>query len=165
MSTELAVELDGQYRAMKEGAGVLERSSRAMFLVRGPDAAEFLQGQLTNDIEALEPGTGCYAALLDRKGHMQADMRVLRLSTGGLWLDTEADGGRSGRCAICEMYRIGREVEIEDATGEWALLSRDRARPRPSVRGGAARRRARPARVLASAASRASPSQPTSAST
>ena len=66
MSTELAVELDGQYRAMKEGAGVLERSSRAMFLVRGPDAAEFLQGQLTNDIEALEPETGCYSAL-DRR--------------------------------------------------------------------------------------------------
>ncbi|HYQ12374.1 MAG TPA: folate-binding protein, partial [Solirubrobacterales bacterium] len=91
MSTEVAVELDGQYRAMKEGAGVLERSSRAMLLVRGPDAAEFLQGQLTNDIEALEPETGCYSALLDRKGHMQADMRVLRLSTGDIWIDTEAE--------------------------------------------------------------------------
>ena len=55
----------------------------------GPDAREFLQGQLTNDIEELEPGRGCYAALLDRKGHMQADMRVLRLSTGEIWLDTE----------------------------------------------------------------------------
>ena len=122
MSTELAVELDGQYRAMKEGAGVLERSSRAMFLVRGPDAAEFLQGQLTNDIEALEPETGCYSALLDRKGHMQADMRVLRLSTGDIWIDTEAEAfGAVDR--HLRMYSVGREVEIEDASGEWALLS------------------------------------------
>ena len=122
MSTEVAVELDGQYRAMKEGAGVLERSSRAMFLVGAPDAAEFLQGQLTNDIEALESDSGCYAALLDRKGHMQADVRVLRLSTGDLWLDTEAEASGAVERHL-RMYSVGREVEIEDVAGEWALLS------------------------------------------
>ena len=122
MSTEVAVEIDGQYRAMKEGAGVLDRSKRGMLLVRGADAAEFLQGQLTNDIEALEPETGCYSALLDRKGHMQADMRVLRLSTGDIWIDTEAEAfGAVDR--HLRMYSIGREVEIEDASGEWTLLS------------------------------------------
>jgi folate-binding protein YgfZ len=122
VSTEVAVEIDGQYRAMKEGAGVLDRSKRGMLLVRGADAAEFLQGQLTNDIEALEPETGCYSALLDRKGHMQADMRVLRLSTGDIWIDTEAEAfGAVDR--HLRMYSIGREVEIEDASGEWTLLS------------------------------------------
>ena len=68
---------------------------RGKLEVRGADAAEFLQGQLTNDVEALVPGSGCYAALLDRKGHMQADMRVLRLERREVWLDTEpeaADG-------------------------------------------------------------------------
>ena len=122
MSVEVAVEIDGQYRAMKEGAGVLNRSSRGMFLVRGGDAAEFLQGQLTNDVEALEPDAGCYAALLDRKGHMQADMRVLRLSTGELWLDTEAEAGGAVERHL-RMYSIGREVAIEDVSGQWALLS------------------------------------------
>jgi tRNA-modifying protein YgfZ len=122
VSAEVAVEIDGQYRAMKEAAGVLDRSSRGMLLVRGADAAEFLQGQLTNDIEALEPAAGCYAALLDRKGHMQADMRVLRLSNGDMWLDTEPDT-RAGVERHLRMYSIGREVEIEDASGEWTLLS------------------------------------------
>jgi tRNA-modifying protein YgfZ len=122
VSTEVAVEIDGQYRAMKEGAGVLDRSSRGMLLVRGADAAEFLQGQLTNDVEALDPDTGCYSALLDRKGHMQADMRVLHLSTGGLWLDTEAEAAGAVERHL-RMYSIGREVEIQDASGEWELIS------------------------------------------
>ena len=122
MSTEVAVEIDGQYRAMKEGAGVLDRSKRGMLLLRGPDVAEFLQGQLTNDIEALEPGSGCYSALLDRKGHMQADMRVLRLSTGDLWIDTEAEAFGAVERHL-RMYSVGREVEIEDAGDLWVILS------------------------------------------
>ena len=118
----MAVEIDGQYRAMKEAAGVLDRSSRGMLVVRGPDAVDFLQGQLTNDVEALAPDSGCYSALLDRKGHMQADMRVLRLSDDDLWLDTEPEAFAAVERHL-RMYSIGREVEIEDASGEWALLS------------------------------------------
>ena len=52
---------------------------RRVLEVAGAEAGEYLQGQLTNDVEALEPGEGCYSALLDRKGHMQGDMRVLRI--------------------------------------------------------------------------------------
>ena len=40
---------------------------------------EFLHGQVTNDIEALEPGHGCYAAFLTHKGKMLGDLRVLDL--------------------------------------------------------------------------------------
>ena len=79
MAEIASVELDAQYRQLREECGVLDRSTRGKLLVDGDDAAEYLQGQLTNDVEALEVGQGCYAALLDRKGHMQADMRVLNL--------------------------------------------------------------------------------------
>jgi folate-binding protein YgfZ len=114
--------MDGQYRVLKEEAGFVDRSARGKLLVRGDDAAEYLQGQLTNDIEALEPDTGCYSALLDRKGHMQADMRVLRLSTGDLWLDAEA-GAVPALARHLRMYSVGRQVEIEDVSGEWSILS------------------------------------------
>ena len=52
------VELDAQYRQLREECGLLDRSERGKLLVSGPDAAEYLQGQLTNDVEALEPGEG-----------------------------------------------------------------------------------------------------------
>lgn len=119
---EATIELDAQYRQLREECGLLDRSSRGMLLVHGPDAAEFLQGQLTNDIEALPAGAGCYAALLDRKGHLQADMRVLRLAPNELWIDTEPEGVEAARRHL-EMYKIGREVEVSDLGGERALIS------------------------------------------
>jgi folate-binding protein YgfZ len=90
--------------------------------VHGTEAGEFLQGQLTNDVEALEPGQGAYAALLDRKGHLQADMRVLRLQPDSYWIDTEP-ATRERVARHLDMYRIGREVEVEDVTSDHAILS------------------------------------------
>jgi folate-binding protein YgfZ len=115
------VELDGQYRALREEAGYLRRS-RAALIVRGPDAAEYLQGQLTNDIEALEREQGCYAALLDRKGHVQSDMRVLRLETDEIWLDLEP-GPAPAVLKHLRTYSIGRDVEVEEVTARWAITS------------------------------------------
>jgi tRNA-modifying protein YgfZ len=119
--TAVPIELDGQYRALREEAGYLRRE-RAMLLVKGPDAAEYLQGQLTNDIEALPAERGCYAALLDRKGHLQADMRVLHLETGDIWLDLET-GPAETVLKHLRTYSIGREVEIENVTELWAIIS------------------------------------------
>src|SRR5829696_1710905 len=117
------VELDGQYRALREEAGYLIRP-RAMLLVKGPDAAEYLQGQLTNDVEALDAGQGCYAALLDRKGHLVADMRVLRLEGAGgdIWLDLEMAPAEAVLRHL-RTYSIGRDVEIEDVAERWTIAS------------------------------------------
>jgi folate-binding protein YgfZ len=123
MATEATVELDAQYRELREGCGLLDRSSRGRLAIRGSEAAEYLQGQLTNDIEALSPGEGCYAALLNRKGHMQADMRVLRPGEGSeLWVDTEPVAAEAARRHL-ETYKIGRDVEVADLGGERAMLS------------------------------------------
>jgi folate-binding protein YgfZ len=121
-STAVDVELDGQYRALREEAGYFRRPS-AMLVVKGTDAAEYLQGQLTNDVEGLAPGQGCYAALLDRKGHLVADMRVLRLESGGdIWLDLEP-GPADAVLKHLRTYSIGRDVEIEEAGELWAVFS------------------------------------------
>jgi tRNA-modifying protein YgfZ len=122
MSEAPTVELDAQYRQLREECGLLERSGRGVLLVSGPDAAEYLQGQLTNDVEALEVGGGQYAALLDRKGHMQGDMRVLRPSAEEILLDTEPEALAATRRHL-EMYSIGREVEVADVSAERAILS------------------------------------------
>src|ERR1700709_2531103 len=87
----VTVELDAQYRQLREECGVLVRDGRAIIAGNGPDGAEYLQGQLTNDVEALASGTGQYAALLDRKGHMQTDMRLLRIADDEVQLDLEAE--------------------------------------------------------------------------
>ena len=117
------IEIDAQYRQLREECGLVERPERGLLIVSGPEAADYLQGQLTNDVEAIEPGQWIYAALLDRKGHMQADMRVLRPGEGTeLWLDLEPEGLAAASRHL-QMYKIGREVEVADASDEYTLLS------------------------------------------
>src|SRR3954467_11427013 len=102
------VELDAQYRQLREECGVLARE-RGVIAVTGPDGAEYLQGQVTNDVEALEVGAGQYAALLDRKGHMQTDLRVLRTADEEIQVDLEV-APKDQALRHLTMYSIGREV-------------------------------------------------------
>ncbi|HKO39143.1 MAG TPA: glycine cleavage T C-terminal barrel domain-containing protein [Solirubrobacterales bacterium] len=123
MNTEIQIELDAQYRQLREECGLVEEPERGLLVVSGPEAAEYLQGQLTNDIEVIEPGDGAYAALLDRKGHMQAAMRVLRPGDGSeLLIDLEPAGLEAARRHL-GMYKIGREVEVVDESEGHTLLS------------------------------------------
>lgn len=117
----VTVELDAQYRQLREECGLLVRE-RAFIDVLGPDGAEYLQGQLTNDVEAVGVGEGQYAALLDRKGHMQADLRVLRVGTEAILLDTEP-GAKDAALRHLTMYSIGRDVQVADASAARGALS------------------------------------------
>ena len=110
-----------EYELLRESAGLVERVGRAIVLLRGADVAEFLQGQVTNDVEALEPGEGCYAALLTHKGKLRTDMRVLR---GEGWILVDAEGiGRRPLVHTIETYSLGRDVRFEDVSEERTVLS------------------------------------------
>jgi folate-binding protein YgfZ len=122
MAIQAAPELEPQYRALSEGAGLLDQSARGKLDLLGPDAIEFLQGQVTNDLEGLAPGQGCYALLLSPKARVLADMRVLLRSEQELWLDTEPVTLEALRSKL-EMYKIGRRLEIADRTDGRAILS------------------------------------------
>ena len=65
------------YDAFRAGAGFVRVTGRGWIAVTGSDRAAFLQGLLTNDIAAIAPGSGCYAAHLTPQGRMVADMHVL----------------------------------------------------------------------------------------
>ena len=65
-----------EYRALREGAGVIDRSMIGKVTVTGRDRQAFLQGMLTNDVKALTPGQGTAAAFLDAHGKVMSLMRV-----------------------------------------------------------------------------------------
>jgi tRNA-modifying protein YgfZ len=110
-----------EYELVTESAGLLERPGRAMFAVRGGEAADFLQGQVSNDVESLSPGQGCYATILNHKGKLRTDLRVLR-GADFFWLDTEAIGHAVLRHMLVT-YTLGRDVRWEDVGESHALLS------------------------------------------
>jgi folate-binding protein YgfZ len=112
---------DAEYRAVTEACGLLDRSERGKLALTGPDAKAFLQGQVSNDVEALTPGTGCYAAFLTPKGKMLGDIRILDAGDEVL-LDTE-------RVALQELFNmvrrfsVGYAVELHKRTLQRGLLS------------------------------------------
>ncbi|HEY3960823.1 MAG TPA: glycine cleavage T C-terminal barrel domain-containing protein [Solirubrobacteraceae bacterium] len=142
--------LDGEYRALRDGCGLIDRSERGKLALSGPGAVEFLNGQVTNELATLHPGEGCYAAFLTYKGKMLGDLRILARgdeadppdlsdplcerspgrehSPGApeepeeLLLDTE----RVALQALFDMirrFKVGYDVELHKRTVERGLLS------------------------------------------
>jgi folate-binding protein YgfZ len=111
----------GEYELVTESVGLLERPDRALFEVGGDEAADFLQGQVSNDVEGLAAGQGCYATLLNHKGKIRADVRIVRTSDGFV-LDTEPIAHRVLEHML-QTYSLGRAVTFRDVGDERALLS------------------------------------------
>ncbi len=81
------------------------------------------------------PGQGCYAALLNHKGKMRLDMRILR-GPDWIWIDTEP-GADAVLLKTIETYSLGRDVTLGVRRRGDRLADR-RARPRRrAARGGA----------------------------
>jgi tRNA-modifying protein YgfZ len=113
--------LASEYRTLTEGCGLVDRSGRGRLALTGSDRRAFLHGQVTQDIEGLEPGHGAYAALLTHKGKMLSDMRVLDLGDE-LLLSCE----RAGLQELFNMirrYKLGSDVEVHKRTLEMSELS------------------------------------------
>jgi tRNA-modifying protein YgfZ len=139
MATVDLATLPRQYEALTQRCGLLDCSGRGKLALTGTDAGEFLNGQVTNDVLALSPGEGCYAAFLTHKGKMLGDLRVLAVghepqmpadepetpAAEGPWellLDTE-------RCALQALFdmirrfKVGYQVELHKRTLESTLFS------------------------------------------
>jgi tRNA-modifying protein YgfZ len=109
------------YAAMTEGAALVDRSESGKLALTGPGAKEFLNGQVSNEIEELEPGKGCYAALLTHKGKMLADLRVL--DTGGELLLLCERPALQALFDALRRFKIGFDCELHKRTLERGLLS------------------------------------------
>jgi folate-binding protein YgfZ len=120
-NTSPASAAQSELAALRDGCGLLDRSQRGKLALTGAGAAEFLNGQVTNDVERLEPGDGCYAAFLTHKGKMRGDLRILRTEQE-LLLDTERVALQS-LFDMIRRFKIGFDVELHKRTLESGLLS------------------------------------------
>jgi folate-binding protein YgfZ len=109
------------YRTITEACGLLDRSERGKLALTGGDVRSFLQGQVTNDIEGLADGAGCYAAFLTPKGKMLGDLRILAAGDE-LLLDTERVA-LQGLFNMIRRFSIGYDVKLHKRTLERGLLS------------------------------------------
>ncbi|MGO8673975.1 MAG: YgfZ/GcvT domain-containing protein [Capsulimonadaceae bacterium] len=121
---ERAVAIAREYEALTApgGLAVADRSWRAVIEVTGRDRHTFLQGMVSNDVAALEPGHGCRAALLDSTGHIQADLVVLSGESGSLQLIVDPRAAAKVSETL-DKYIITEKVALADISGRWAVLT------------------------------------------
>ena len=101
--------------ALREGAGIGSISARAQIAVAGKDRASYLQGLLTNDIQALTAGTGCYAAWLTPQGRMITDLHVLE-SGDMILLDVPVELVDATLQRL-DQYLFSEDVQVASLTG------------------------------------------------
>ena len=106
-------------------SGVLVQAPRAWLRVSGPDAAEFLQGQCTQDLRGLAAGQAVWALWLTIKGRVVGESLILRERSdqdaeGVWWLWSAYTGGEALRARL-EEFIIADDVTVEDlgASGLW----------------------------------------------
>lgn len=105
-----------EYSALRSGALLVDRSDRVRIRFGGPRAAELLTGLVTNDVLALTPGHGQYAAALTPKGKIAADIRIFA-DDDGLLTDASVRAGQNWR-EIVKKYVNPRIAPYRDVTAE-----------------------------------------------
>ena len=108
---------------MTKGAAFLE--DRGVARVDGEDAAEFLQGLLTNDVARLGAGEARYAALLSPQGKILFDFLVVRApgEAGAAFL-IDCAGAQAGELARrLGFYKLRAKVAIADASAGHGVVA------------------------------------------
>ena len=109
-----------EWRAGREGAAVAV-AFRRLVVATGDDRVEFLQGMLSNDVKALSPGGGMYAASLTQQGRVVSDLRIYA-EADRLLLDVVA-WQMPTLLAHLGRFIVADDVELADAVDEQPLLA------------------------------------------
>jgi len=99
---------------------LIDLCDRAKYRATGTDCKRFLNGQLTNNMLALQPGFAIYACALTAKGKLSADLYVAE-TRDAYYLDAESLLRESLQARL-EKYIIADDVTLEDVTDEFGLV-------------------------------------------
>ena len=102
---------------------------RGVARVEGPDAASFLQGLVTNDVEKIAVGQSRYAALLSPQGKILFDFLVFRRAEDTFLVDAPAD--RVGELVKrLGFYKLRAKVSVSDESARLAVIVAAEGEPR-----------------------------------
>jgi len=100
-----------EHEWLTQSAGIVDLGDRAIISVGGDDARDWIQGQVTNQVEGLPAGGSVYAFVLTLKGRTLADVFVL-IGDDEIWLDVpkvQIDA----LLARLDRYIIMEDVDLE----------------------------------------------------
>jgi len=107
------------YAALRQGAGIVDLE-RDVVRVAGTDASKFLQGQLSQDVNAIEPGGSAWSLLLVPQGKIVALLRITREADDSFLLDTE---GGWGDAMVERLQRFKLRVKCDLEPLAWRCVA------------------------------------------
>ena len=145
MTQDLTHDFEASYRALRGNGGAV-RLERDLVTVKGPQATDFLQGQLSQDVTAILSGRSCLSFLLQPSGKVDAWFRVGPI-TDGFAIDVAGGFGEAVKARL-ERFKLRTKVDIELVRHELGLSvgpgREDRRARRRDPRAGGRRVPARP---------------------
>ncbi len=110
-----------EHLAVRKKSGIADLSYRGLIRITGVDRAKFLQGLITNDVMKLTEGQGLYAAILNPKGRMLADLKIYAVHDAFLVdLDREIT---DKTVQILNRYKLISKATLEDLTDSLVHLA------------------------------------------
>lgn len=107
-----APESASQLAALLHGAGLSPLENVGWIRVTGEDRVRWLNGMVTNSIQDLQAGKGCYNFLLNVQGRIQGDAYIFA-EPDALLLET-ASGQIATLMALLDRFIIMDDVELSD---------------------------------------------------
>ncbi len=95
---------------IETAAGVLDE--RDVIVVHGPDAASYLHGQLSQNVQRLGVGESAWSLLLAPQGRIDAWHRITRRADETFWLDMDPGAG-AGALERLERFKLRTNASFE----------------------------------------------------
>jgi folate-binding protein YgfZ len=108
------------YRALREDAAMGAIAPRSVIAAGGADRTGFLHGLLTNDVQALVSGGGCYSAWLTPQGRMTTDLHVLA-TDDRILLDVPIELA-PGLLQRLDQFLFSEDVQLSDLSSTLAAV-------------------------------------------
>lgn len=97
-------------------------AERGLVEVAGPDAMDFLQGLITNDVDLECEGEATFAGLLTPQGKILFDFFIVARPAATYWLDCQA-AQADALAKRLGMYKLRAKLAIANRTGELGVAA------------------------------------------
>jgi len=113
--------ITAEHRAVRERCGLFDVSHMGEFMIRGPQALDFLNAVTTNDVAALVPGQAHYSAILYENGTFVDDCLVYRFPDYYMLVVNASNAAKDLAHISNQLARF--DATVEDVSSTVALLA------------------------------------------
>ena len=118
---EQFAEIELEYAAIRKGCVLLDQPNRSVLISSGPDHRVFLNNMLTQELKDQPPLTLRRSFWLNRKGRIEADLRVIAMPDGTTLLEVDALRADHARTTL-DAFLIAEDAAISHDPGRFHRL-------------------------------------------